>query len=194
MAAKIGQYAHRTDQLVENMLRFAQETPLQLAPVEIKPLLESTLQLGRTSKLANVKISISQHGDVSAVLGDSSQLLHVFLQIISNAVDALEEAGGTLEISIASVDSQVRIEFSDSGAGVKEPEHVFEPFYTTKPVGKGTGLGLSTCYGIVQKHHGEITCHNRAEGGAVFTLLLPVAPGSEPLSFQPQAVVVEETR
>lgn len=195
MAAKIGQYAHRTDQLVENMLRFAQETPLQLAPLDIKPLLESTLQLGRTSKVANVKVSISQNGDVFAVLGDSSQLLHVFLQIISNAVDALEDVGGgTLEISIASVDSQVRIEFSDSGAGVKEPEHVFEPFYTTKPVGKGTGLGLSTCYGIVQKHHGEITCHNREEGGAVFTLLLPVAPGGEPLSFQPQAVVVEETR
>ena len=193
MAGKIAQYAHRTDDLVENMLRFAQETPLQLAPVDIKPLLESTLQLGRTSKLPNVKVSLNQREAVPQVLGDSSQLLHVFLQIISNAVDALEETnGGSLEISIVSADAHVRIEFADSGAGIKEPEHVFEPFYTTKPVGKGTGLGLSTCYGIIQKHHGEISCHNRPEGGAVFILLIPVAPKPEGIDGQQPLVVIEE--
>ncbi len=195
MAGKIGQYAHRTDDLVENMLRFAQETPLQLAPVEIKPLLESTLQLGRTSKLANIKVSVTQDGDVPQVFGDSSQLLHVFLQIITNAVDALEESnGGTLEISITSTDSSVRVEFSDSGTGIKEPEHVFEPFYTTKAVGKGTGLGLSTCYGIIQKHRGEISCHNSLNGGAVFILLLPVAPKSTELPVPQPSVVVEGAR
>jgi signal transduction histidine kinase len=195
MAGKIGQYARRTDDLVENMLRFAQETPLQLAPLDLKPLLESTLQLGRTSKLANIQVSITQGGDVPRILGDSSQLLHVFLQIISNAVDALEEIhGGTLEISVASLGRQVRIEFIDSGAGMKEQEHVFEPFYTTKPVGKGTGLGLSTCYGIIQKHQGEITCHNRAEGGAVFTVLLPVASEPGVFSLDQPAAVVEGAR
>ncbi len=174
MAGKIGQYAHRTDALVENMLRFAKETSLQLAPLELKPLIESTLQLGRTSKLTNVRVSLNQTEDVPRVLGDSSQLLHVFLQIISNAVDALEEVnGGSLDIYIDTLGSQVRVEFVDSGPGVMEPEHVFEPFYTTKPVGKGTGLGLSTCYGIIQKHNGEIVCHNRAEGGAVFSVFLP---------------------
>jgi signal transduction histidine kinase len=174
MAGKIGQYAHRTDALVENMLRFAQETPLELTPLEIKPLIEGALQLGRTSKLDNIQVTVTQSNEVPQVLGDSSQLLHVFLQIISNSVDALEEkAGGALAISIDSLGSQVRIEFSDTGNGIKEPEHVFEPFYTTKPVGKGTGLGLSTCYGIIQKHQGEISCHNQPEGGAVFTVLLP---------------------
>lgn len=195
MAGKIGQYALRTDDLVENMLRFAQETPLQLAPLDVKPLLESTLQLGRTSKLSHVQVSVSQHGDVPQVLGDSSQLLHVFLQIIANAVDALEDVrGGTLDISIASVGSHVRLEFSDSGSGIKDPEHVFEPFYTTKPVGKGTGLGLSTCYGIIQKHLGEISCHNRAEGGAVFIVLLPIAPNLPGPPFEPTSLAAEETR
>lgn len=192
MAGKIGQYAIRTDDLVENMLRFAQETPIQLAPLDIKPLLDSTLQLGRTSKLDHIKVSVTQIGDVPQVLGDSSQLLHVFLQLITNAVDALEEVqGGTLDISVASVGSHVRVEFSDSGSGLKEPEHVFEPFYTTKPVGKGTGLGLSTCYGIIQKHLGDISCRNRPEGGAVFTLLLPVAPGPAPISFDSTPVAAE---
>jgi signal transduction histidine kinase len=195
MAGKIGKYAHRTDDLVENMLRFAQETPLQLAPVEVKSLLESTLQLGRTSKLANVQVSLIQREDVPYVLGDSSQLLHVFLQIITNAVDALQETnGGTLEILVASIGTHVRIEFSDSGAGIKEPEHVFEPFYTTKPVGKGTGLGLSTCYGIIQKHQGEIACHNRPEGGAVFTVLLPVAPNPQVIKLELPSVVAEGAR
>jgi len=174
MAGKIGQYAHRTDALVENMLRFAQETPLQLEPLEIKPLLENALQLGRTSKLVNISVALSQEAEVPRVLGDSSQLLHVFLQIISNALDALQESGGgSVDVSIQATDGQVIIEFSDSGTGIKEPEHVFEPFYTTKDVGKGTGLGLSTCYGIIQKHGGEIMCRNRSEGGAVFTVLLP---------------------
>ncbi len=175
MAGKIGQYAYRTDALVENMLRFAQETSLQLAPLEIKSLIESTLQLGRTSKISNIEVSVAQTGDIPRVLGDSSQLLHVFLELISNAVDALEESGGgRLNISIAAIGSHVCIEFADSGPGIKQPEHVFEPFYTTKPVGKGTGLGLSTCYGIVQKHQGEISCRNCPEGGAVFTILLPL--------------------
>jgi signal transduction histidine kinase len=195
MAGKIAQYAHRTDALVENMLRFAQETPLQLAPLEIRPLLESTLQLGRAAKNANVRIAITQEGDIPRVLGDSSQLLHVFLQIISNAVDALQETGGgSLDVLIASDGAQVSIVFMDSGPGIREPEHVFEPFYTTKPVGKGTGLGLSTCYGVIQKHGGEITCRNRLEGGAAFTVLLPVDRPIQKIAMETASAVLEGAR
>jgi signal transduction histidine kinase len=195
MAGKIGKYAHRTDALVENMLRFAQETSLQLAPVEIKPLLESALQLGRTSKLSNVSIALHQAGEVSRVSGDSGQLLHVFLQIISNAVDSLREiGGGSLDVRISSFGDHVSVEFSDSGTGIKEPEHVFEPFYTTKPVGKGTGLGLSTCYGIIQKHGGEITCRNRPEGGAVFTVFLRVDRAAESVVLEAAPAVLEGAR
>lgn len=186
MAGKIGQYAQRTDALVENMLQFAQETPLRLAPLEVKPLLESALNFSRVAKLSNIAVDVIQRGNCPHVLADSSQLLHVFLQLISNATDALVEVnGGTLDISIQPFDSQVLVEFADSGAGIKEPGRVFEPFYTTKSVGKGTGMGLSTCYGIIQQHQGEISCRNRPEGGAVFSILLPVAfqetpePGSQ---------------
>jgi signal transduction histidine kinase len=104
----------------------------------------------------------------------------VFLQLISNALDALEESGGgTFQVTIRPSGSHLLLRFSDSGPGLKEPQRVFEPFYTTKPVGKGTGLGLSTCYGIIQQHDGEISCRNRSEGGALFSILLPVASNSE---------------
>jgi len=179
MAGKIGQYAQRADALVENMLQFAQETPLRLAPIEVKPLLESALNLSRVAKLSNIAVDVTHHGDCLPVRADSGQLLHVFLQLISNAMDALVEVnGGTLDISIQQVNSHVLIEFADSGAGVKEPSRVFEPFYTTKSVGKGTGMGLSTCYGIVQQHQGQISCRNRREGGAVFGILLPAVEQS----------------
>jgi signal transduction histidine kinase len=176
MAGKIGQYAQRTDALVDNMLHFAQETPMRLAPLDVKPLLESALHLSRIAKQPLVRVELSQEGPCKLVRADSSQLLHVFLQLISNASDALQEAGGgAFEIKLRPSGSQLIMEFADSGPGLKEPQRVFEPFYTTKPVGKGTGLGLSTCYGIIQQHDGDISCGNLPEGGAVFTIRIPFA-------------------
>src|ERR1700741_5599301 len=81
--------------------------------------------------------------------------------------------GGTLTIKTVRDRASVVVLFSDTGPGIKEPHRVFDPFYTTKPVGKGTGLGLSICFGIVQEHNGKILCYNRQEGGAVFRVELP---------------------
>jgi len=78
-------------------------------------------------------------------------------------------------VSTAVEQQYVVIEVSDTGPGIKEPRLVFDPFYTTKPVGKGTGLGLSICYGIVQEHGGRVSCYNRPGGGATFRVELPVA-------------------
>jgi signal transduction histidine kinase len=189
MSGKVAHYAVRTENLVQNLLRFAQETPIQLAPTEVKPLLESALQLSRIAKLPNLRVHLRAQENCPPVLGDSSQLLHVFLALLSNAADALE-AGGTLDISLAAVGSQLLIQFADSGSGIKDTERVFEPFYTTKAVGQGTGLGLSTCYGIIQQHKGEIFCRNRPEGGALFAITLPAAAeDATPLGIsEPQAV------
>ncbi len=86
----------------------------------------------------------------------------------------MKQAGsGVLKVSSREQNGQVIIEFADSGPGVREPEKIFDPFYSTKPVGKGAGLGLSACYGIVRAHKGQIYCRN--EGGAVFVVMLPAA-------------------
>jgi signal transduction histidine kinase len=176
LAGKIGQYAQRTDVLVDDMLHFAQETSLRLAPCDLRSVIDSALHLSRVAKIPQLRVQVTAEDDCPQVRGDSSELLHVFLQLISNAVDALAETqGGTLDITLRASDTKLIVEFADSGSGLKEPQRVFEPFYTTKPVGKGTGLGLSTCYGIIQQHNGEIACRNRPEGGAVFTISLPVA-------------------
>ena len=93
-----------------------------------------------------------------------------------NAVDALAEVGGgSLEITALRHGADAVIQFADTGPGIREPERVFDPFYTTKPVGKGTGLGLSAAYGVVQDHGGQISCLNRPEGGALFIIRLPAA-------------------
>jgi signal transduction histidine kinase len=108
------------------------------------------------------------------VQGNANQLFQAFIEIIENAMDALEEAGGgSLEITLRRQDNEAVLQFSDSGPGIREPQRVFDPFYTTKPVGKGTGLGLSAVYGVIQDHNGRITCQNKQEGGALFVVRLP---------------------
>lgn len=103
------------------------------------------------------------------------------VEIIGNATDALEEVGGGIfAVSVLPEGDELVMEFSDSGPGIRDPQRIFDPFYTTKAVGKGMGLGLSVTYGVVQDHQGQITCENRPEGGAIFILRFPVAKQSVP--------------
>jgi two-component system NtrC family sensor kinase len=111
------------------------------------------------------------------VIADPHQIEQVFLNIINNAVDAILETGrtGTLKIRVVSQGGHVSTQFTDDGAGIKDPKRIFDPFYTTKSIGKGTGLGLSICYGIVKEHGGDITANNAPEGGATIEVRLPAA-------------------
>jgi signal transduction histidine kinase len=176
MTTKIEESARRTNSLVENMLSFAQEMPLHRSSVNVRPLLESAVNLTRAGRRHNVRVDIQEQGAVPMAEGDANQLIQVFLHLIANAIDATEGSeDGLLTIAIRAKQDQIEIAFVDTGSGLKDPRRVFEPFYTTKSVGKGVGLGLSTCYGIVRQHGGEIDCSNRTEGGAIFRLVLPTA-------------------
>ncbi len=183
-AQKIGQQARRTRELVSDLLSFAQQTPGEKSHLELKPLLQRAVQM-EGFKLENKKISLTveSHDPLPRVLGNPNQLLQAFLQIIENAVDALQEiGGGRLQVSLWREGNEVVVQFADSGPGLRDPERVFDPFYTTKPVGKGTGLGLSATYGVVQDHRGQITCYNRPEGGAAFEIRLPVVRVTAPIA------------
>ncbi len=183
-AQKIGQQARRTRDLVNDLLSFAQQTPGEKSPLELKPLLQRAVQM-EGFKLENreINLTVKSADALPRVLGNSNQLLQAFLQVVENAVDALQEAGGgRLLVSLRHEGNEVVIEFADTGPGLRDPQRVFDPFYTTKPVGKGTGLGLSATYGVVQDHKGQITCYNRAEGGAAFEIRLPALKTGAPLS------------
>lgn len=124
-------------------------------------------------------IAVEQHFnvDVPLLYVSKNQIAQVFLNLIINAVDAMADDGGRLEITTGIVGSEVLIDLKDSGPGISEMEKelVFEPFYTTKTNIQGTGLGLSVSYGIIASHGGEITVDSAEDGGATFTVKLPLA-------------------
>jgi signal transduction histidine kinase len=174
VAEKIREQARRTKEVVGSLLSFAQPRPAERTLLDIGSILSSALDLRRLDLgEKRIRIEMQNEAHIPGVRGDASQLLQVFFNLISNAVDAMEESGGVLTVRASCTRENVFIEFLDTGPGIREPHLVFDPFYTTKPVGKGTGLGLSICYGIVKEHKGQITCANRSGGGAEFRVELP---------------------
>lgn len=175
LVRKIVNQAGRTRDLVADLLSFAQQSPAEKVPVDVSVLLPRATQMLESRRpLGKTRVNLSVDADFPRVLGNANQLFQAFIEIIENALDALEEVGGgSLEITAQRQGSQAVLQFSDSGPGIREPQRVFDPFYTTKPVGKGTGLGLSAVYGVVQDHSGEISCQNKREGGALFVVRLP---------------------
>jgi signal transduction histidine kinase len=183
LAGKIREQARRTKVLVTNLLSFARQVPSgQRTALDVNTIVNSSAQFRRVDlRGKNIRIDLQTGTAIPEVRADANQLLQVFINIINNAVDAMEEVGGgTLTITTTFEKSKVVILFSDTGPGIRDPHLVFDPFYTTKPVGKGNGLGLSICYGLVHDQDGTISCSNRPEGGATFRIELPAVPAIYP--------------
>ena len=181
-AGKIREQARRTRSLVQNLLSFARQVPPERTLLDINSVITSAVQL-RALDLhsGGSRIETQLESVLPGVRGDHNQLMQVFFNIVNNGLDAMAESGGgVLTIKTLRDRGNVVILFSDTGPGIKDPYRVFDPFYTTKPVGKGTGLGLSICYGIVQEHGGKIMCYNSQTGGAVFRVELPAVLAALP--------------
>ena len=175
---KLFKQAQRTHRVVQNLLSFSRQRKPQKQPVDIRKVIEETLALRDYDlKVHRLQVEREIAASIPAVTADAHQLEQVFLNIVNNAVDAMLEKGegGTLKVRVFVTEGYVQAEFLDSGPGIKEPNRIFDPFYTTKSVGKGTGLGLSICYGIIKEHGGDISAHNRKEGGAGIIIRLPSA-------------------
>lgn len=181
LLGKIEQQARRTKTLVAHLLSFAKQVPAEKTVVSISTLLRNAIKLREVDLSARqVKVELHIDPDLPNVYGDSNQLLQVCYHIINNALDVLQRLPDALLVVTARrVGADVELSFADNGTGIKDPQRIFDPFYTTKPVGRGPGLGLSACYGIIQEHQGTITCFNGPESGATITILLPIAE-SEP--------------
>ena len=176
---KLYKQAQRTHRIVQNLLSFARQHKPERMPVKMNQTLEETLALRDYDlRMSNIRVHLDLAPDLPVTAADPHQLQQVFLNMVNNAVDAILEGSteGDLWVRTAMEGDRLVIEFTDSGPGVKEPSRVFDPFYTTKPVGKGTGLGLSICYGIITEHGGTISVRNAPTRGACFTIELPCQP------------------
>jgi PAS domain S-box-containing protein len=174
------QEAQRTRLIVQNLLSFARQMPPQREPIQVGDVLRQTLKL-RSYDFSNHGVEVSEcySESLPLVVGDPHQLQQVFLNILNNAYDAVQEVrrSGKIEIEAGLREGFLEICFRDNGPGISQPDRIFDPFFTTKGVGKGTGLGLSICYGIVRAHAGEILAQNNDHGpGCTFMVRLPVAP------------------
>ena len=176
--AKLFKQAQRTHRVVQNLLSFARQRKPQRQRADISKVLDEALSLREYDlKVNGFQLQREVESSLPSVTADPHQLEQVFLNIINNAVDAMQDSGkgSKLKVRMYARNGHVHALFQDSGPGIKEPNRIFDPFYTTKSVGKGTGLGLSICYGIIKEHGGDISARNAADGGAIIEVVLPAA-------------------
>ena len=172
--------ARRAARIVQNLLEFSRPASPQKKPVDLNSIIDRTVQLHEHSlRRNNVEVDFRPQPDYPGVVADANQLIQVFLNLVTNAEQAIREVreSGRIQIRLARVGSRISVTFQDDGVGIR-PESVprlFDPFYTTKRPGGGTGLGLSICLSIVREHGGTIEAAALPAGGSAFTVYLPVA-------------------
>ena len=174
------QQARRAADIVQNLMYFSRPPAPGRGPVNLSELVQRTLHLHAYSlRKNNITVDFLKEAGVPYALGDPHQLMQVFLNLIVNAEQAIREARdkGTLRIRLGKGDNSVWVSFHDDGPGIPKENlaSIFDPFYTTKRPGRGTGLGLSICKSVMKEHNGSVEAANSPEGGAVFTVTLPVS-------------------
>ena len=165
----------RCKKIITSLLSFARQERTHMESVSVNEVIEETLTLcARQMELKRVRIERNFAEGLPQVSGDFQQLMQVFLNLLTNARDAMPE-GGAIMVGTRRTGAWVEVSIKDSGAGIPEEllGRIFDPFFTTKPAGQGTGLGLSVCLGIINKHNGSISAHSAPEKGSAFTVRLP---------------------
>ena len=178
---KINNLALRCQKIVQNLLSFARKQKPERTLSDINDILEKTVEL-RSYELQvnNIEISRDLDRNLPKTIADAHQLQQVFLNVLTNAEQAMLEAHGkghlTIRTHTDAQNTRIVVEIVDDGPGIPETylTRIFDPFFTTKEVGKGTGLGLSLSYGMIKEHGGNIYARSRLEEGATFYIELPI--------------------
>lgn len=197
---------YRAREVVSQLLDFSRKSPVAKKKLDLVPVISKTLKLIRSLIPANIDIQKDMADHLDVVFADATQVHQVMINLCGNAAEAMREQGGILSIRVCNetLDKHtvknhptlkpgrhVKIVIRDTGQGM-EPEtlvQIFDPYFTTKPVGSGTGMGLAVVYGIVDQHRGEITADSRPGKGSVFTLRLPSHVGSENSKNKPHVTL-----
>jgi PAS domain S-box-containing protein len=178
------QQARRAAEIVQNLQYFARPPAPGRSPVNLSELIQRTLHLqAYPLRKSNITVDFLQEPTLPPVMADPNQLMQVFLNLILNADQAIRENRdkGTIRIRLGRNPNSVWVMFQDDGPGIA-PEvlpHIFDPFFTTKRPGRGTGLGLSICKTLLREHNGNIEAATAPDGGAVFTITLPVTSSQD---------------
>ena len=164
----------RMVQIISELLEFSRSTYTAFEEADINKIAEEAVKSMETQALKNQVEIVRDYGKEMPNLR-SGNLFQVFCNLIKNAIDAMSN-GGQLTIKTHCREKHLLIEFADTGCGLSREvqENLFEPFFTTKDAGKGTGLGLPICKDIIERYNGEIEVRNRPEGGALFTVSIPL--------------------
>ena len=174
---QINTQGKRCKEITHKLLSFARKTDARVQDFSINDLIEEVLGLSeQRAKYAKVTITSLLDENLPAIKASPSEMQQVFLNLINNAVDAMEKQGGEITVATRREKDHLIVEVRDSGPGIPPAnlDRIFDPFYTTKPVGKGTGLGLSICYGIIKKMEGDISVNSTMDEGTTFLIKIPV--------------------
>ena len=172
----------RCKEITTKLLSFARKTDARIQVVQLNDLLEELVGISaQRAKYSNVTINMDIQQSLPPAKVSQTEMQQVFLNIITNALDAMENTGGSLDVSTRRDDGFVVVELADNGPGIPEANitRIFDPFFTTKPVGKGTGLGLSICYGIIKKLGGDIIVNSQVGAGTTFRVNIPLTEKEE---------------
>ncbi|GAB4352306.1 MAG: hypothetical protein Kow0099_36540 [Candidatus Abyssubacteria bacterium] len=172
----IREQAFRCKKITQGLLNFARRSEIHESSVNLAKLIEETSALVENRGLVEQKTIVTEVADrMPCLTADPHQLEQVFLNLVNNALDAVER-NGTVKVRVRAEEDFAVIEVADDGVGIPEEnlKKIFDPFFTTKPIGKGTGLGLSICFGIVQRMNGTISVVSKPHAGSTFTVRLPL--------------------
>jgi signal transduction histidine kinase len=170
----------RISRIVSNLLAFSRQSKLIMKRINLNQLIERTLLLNASMLvIANVKSDTRLDANLPEVAGTEDQLQQVMMNLVSNAVQAMEPGDGgvlRIETKLSQNRNKVLIKVKDNGIGIPEENmpKLFEPFFTTKKKGKGVGLGLSVVYGIIQEHGGSIRVESKVGKGSTFKVKIPI--------------------
>jgi histidine kinase len=187
MSAEIDSYVDRATKIINHMRQFGRKSDITLENVQANAVLKRAFEiLGQQLKVRGIEVVWDLEQDLPVIKADPDRLEQVFINLLINARDAIDEKWQSLpqQKSIKKITLKTRsdaeiitIEISDTGAGIPDTilDRIFEPFFTTKKVGQGTGLGLSISYGIIQECKGSIQAVSRKDEGAGFIIKFPIA-------------------
>jgi two-component system NtrC family sensor kinase len=166
----------RCKEITRKLLSFARKTDPSVQDVQLNEVIRDVVGLWeQRAKYNNVNLASHLDPELPTVNVAPSELQQVLLNLVNNAVDAMEKTGGTIDLSSRVNGDYIIAEVTDNGPGISKANlpRIFDPFFTTKPVGKGTGLGLSICYGIVKKMGGDISVTSTEGQGTTFLVHIP---------------------